>query len=67
MTHPSVHAMNLIITSGRSRSRHSSSPPWATAVRCAAAIVFVVFGAGKFVNHASKLASFRRYALPAPD
>jgi len=31
------------------------------------AIVFVVFGAGKFVNHASELASFRLYDLPAPD
>jgi uncharacterized membrane protein YphA (DoxX/SURF4 family) len=29
--------------------------------------VFLVFGAGKFVNHASELASFRHYALPAPD
>jgi uncharacterized membrane protein YphA (DoxX/SURF4 family) len=37
------------------------------AVRWAAAIVFVVFGAGKFVNHASELASFRQYAVPAPD
>lgn len=31
-----------------------------------AAIVFVIFGAGKFVNHASELASFRLYGLPAP-
>ena len=37
-----------------------------TAIRWGAAIVFVVFGAGKFVNHASELASFRQYALPAP-
>jgi uncharacterized membrane protein YphA (DoxX/SURF4 family) len=29
--------------------------------------VFVVFGAGKFVNHASELASFRAYGLPAPS
>jgi uncharacterized membrane protein YphA (DoxX/SURF4 family) len=36
-------------------------------VRWSAAIVFVVFGAGKFVNHASELASFRHYALPAPE
>lgn len=39
---------------------------WAVAIRWAAAIVFVVFGAGKFVNHASELASFRGYSLPAP-
>ncbi len=29
--------------------------------------VFVVFGAGKFVNHSSELASFKTYALPAPE
>jgi putative oxidoreductase len=39
---------------------------WRPAIRWVAAIVFVVFGAGKFVNHASELASFRQYALPAP-
>src|SRR5258708_21875468 len=45
-----------------------SAPPFASnAVRWGAAIVFVVFGAGKFVNHASELASFRFYGLPAPE
>jgi putative oxidoreductase len=39
----------------------------ARAIRWTAAIVFVVFGAGKFVNHASELASFRHYSLPAPQ
>ena len=29
--------------------------------------MFVIFGAGKFVNHASELASFRLYDLPAPE
>jgi putative oxidoreductase len=29
--------------------------------------VFVAFGAGKFVNHGSELASFKTYALPAPE
>jgi uncharacterized membrane protein YphA (DoxX/SURF4 family) len=29
--------------------------------------VFVAFGAGKFVNHGSELASFRGYGLPAPE
>lgn len=28
--------------------------------------VFVVFGIGKFVNHASELASFKSYGLPGP-
>jgi uncharacterized membrane protein YphA (DoxX/SURF4 family) len=61
--------MNQILPSARdsSRSRHPSARRWATAIRWAAAIVFVVFGAGKFVNHASELASFHQYALPAPD
>ena len=29
--------------------------------------VFVVFGIGKFANHASELASFKTYGLPAPE
>jgi putative oxidoreductase len=29
--------------------------------------VFVAFGAGKFVNHGSELASFKIYGLPAAD
>ncbi|MGI8571450.1 MAG: DoxX family protein [Solirubrobacteraceae bacterium] len=28
--------------------------------------VFVIFGLGKFVSHASELASFKTYGLPAP-
>ena len=36
-------------------------------MRWSAAIVFVVFGAGKFVNHTSELSSFRQYGLPLPD
>ena len=37
------------------------------ALRLAAGSVFVVFGAGKFVSHASELASFKSYGLPAPE
>jgi putative oxidoreductase len=36
------------------------------ALRLAAGGVFVVFGLGKFVNHAAELASFESYGLPAP-
>jgi uncharacterized membrane protein YphA (DoxX/SURF4 family) len=36
------------------------------AVRWTAAIVFVGFGAAKFVNHTSELVSFRQYGLPLP-
>ena len=35
--------------------------------RLAGGGVFVVFGIGKFVNHASEVASFQDYGLPAPD
>lgn len=47
-------------------SRSTWAERWTLAIRWGAAIVFVVFGAGKFVNHASELASFRLYGLPAP-
>ena len=35
--------------------------------RVAGGAVFVVFGAGKFTNHESELASFHQYGLPAAD
>ena len=44
-----------------------AGPHVATAVRWASAIVFAVFGVGKFVEHSAELASFRDYGLPAPD
>jgi uncharacterized membrane protein YphA (DoxX/SURF4 family) len=47
--------------------RSPSARRWAVATRWSAAAVFVAFGAGKFINHASELDSFRQYALPAPD
>jgi putative oxidoreductase len=36
-------------------------------LRLASGGVFIAFGAGKFVNHASELASFKAYGLPAPE
>ena len=36
-------------------------------LRLASGGVFVAFGLGKFVNHASELASFKAYGLPAPE
>jgi putative oxidoreductase len=36
-------------------------------LRLLAGGVFVVFGIGKFVDHASELASFKAYGLPAPE
>lgn len=36
-------------------------------VRLSAALVFIVFGIGKFTDHASEAASFASYGLPSPD
>jgi putative oxidoreductase len=36
-------------------------------IRLVAAVVFVIFGVGKFVNHPSEVASFRGYGLPAAE
>jgi putative oxidoreductase len=50
--------------------RPDSSPAGAVAslvVRLVAGVVFVSFGIGKFTSHATELASFRDYGLPAPD
>jgi putative oxidoreductase len=35
--------------------------------RLAAGAVFVIFGLGKFLDHANELASFRTYGIPAPE
>ena len=48
-------------------SRPGRYERFAAGVRWAAAAVFLTFGAGKFANHASELASFRHYAVPAPS
>jgi putative oxidoreductase len=37
-----------------------------TLLRAASAVIFISFGVGKFVNHASESASFRTYGLPVP-
>lgn len=36
------------------------------AIRIVAGVIFVVFGAGKFVNHAGEAESFAGYGLPLP-
>ncbi len=35
--------------------------------RLAAGAVFVIFGLGKFLNHAAELASFETYGIPRPE
>lgn len=55
--------------SGDSRASDQVSrfPPAApVALRLVSGGVFVVFGAGKFINHGSEFASFKTYGLPAP-
>jgi putative oxidoreductase len=54
-----------ITTSPTRRPRIDRRVLW-TLIRVASAIVFVIFGVGKFVNHADETASFRTYGLPAP-
>ena len=39
----------------------------ALAGRIVSGTVFVVFGAGKFVNHSAEVDSFQTYGLPSPD
>jgi putative oxidoreductase len=38
-----------------------------TVARWTCAVIFVVFGAGKFVNHAAEASSFQSYGLPWPN
>jgi putative oxidoreductase len=49
---------------GTRATRGARLAPW---VRVGAALVFVVFGVGKFTAHATELSSFRGYGLPSPD
>jgi putative oxidoreductase len=37
-----------------------------TLTRAVSGGIFVIFGAGKFINHASELSSFQSYGLPWP-
>ena len=47
--------------------REEGAARWAPAVRWASGTVFVVFGIGKFSEHAHEVESFDSYGLPAPD
>jgi putative oxidoreductase len=40
---------------------------WARPVRWVSGAIFVVFGIGKFSQHAHEVDSFESYGLPAPD
>jgi putative oxidoreductase len=46
----------------------STAAGWALlAVRLVSGLIFIAFGAGKFLNHASETHSFAGYGLPAPS
>ena len=62
--------MHVIATIKRLLLAGPESGPWAASAwiaRVVSGSVFVVFGLGKFVNHASEVASFQTYGLPSPD
>jgi putative oxidoreductase len=40
---------------------------WASPVRWVSGLIFLVFGIGKFTQHAQEVESFQSYGLPAPD
>jgi hypothetical protein len=55
-----------LLTAAIGRVSEGGRSQWPAGVRCAAAIVFLIIGVSKFVNHGTELASFRRYPVPAP-
>jgi putative oxidoreductase len=48
-------------------SRRVQVPPLMAVARVAAGLVFIGFGAAKFLDHATEVDSFRTYGLPSPD
>lgn len=48
------------------RSGRELVGPALTVLRLASGVIFVIFGLGKFVNHASEASSFATYGLPEP-
>jgi uncharacterized membrane protein YphA (DoxX/SURF4 family) len=55
-----------LLTAAIGRVSEGGRSQWPAGVRCAAAIVFLIIGVSKIVNHATELASFRHYPVPAP-
>jgi putative oxidoreductase len=48
-------------------TRGSASAKWAPPVRWLSGAIFVIFGIGKFTEHAHEVDSFENYGLPSPD
>jgi putative oxidoreductase len=57
-------SLTVLLTSG---PRHGRWAVAALVLRLAAGAVFIAFGIVKFTRHASEVASFQAYGLPAPD
>jgi putative oxidoreductase len=57
-------SFTVLLTSG---PRHGRWAAVALAARLVAGAVFIGFGIVKFTRHASEVASFQAYGLPAPD
>lgn len=55
------HLQSLLAT------RAGAAARWAPPVRWLSGAIFVVFGVGKFSQHAEEVRSFSSYGLPSPD
>jgi putative oxidoreductase len=56
--------LTVLLTSG---PRHGPLAAAALVARLSAGAIFIGFGIVKFTSHASEVASFKAYGLPAPD
>lgn len=48
-------------------TRGTAAARWAPPIRWVSGAIFLVFGIGKFSEHAHEVDSFESYALPSPD
>ena len=59
-----------MVTPDAAKTEPARRPGGTTALtwaRLAAGVVFVIFGLGKFLDHAGELSSFKTYGIPAPE
>ncbi len=49
------------------KTRESVATGWAPPVRWLSGAIFVIFGIGKFSEHAHEVSSFEAYGLPSPE
>jgi len=63
---PSVKRWRTLAVAVLRTGTTGAVPRWVAVERCAAALIFLIFGVMKFTSHAAELRSFRDYPLPAP-